>query len=165
MAETYSVEYQALYRSSPPGHSYAIGAHPRLWEFSYTQVLAGASADTILLGMKLPPQTTFYVIEGAFEWATFTATATLDLGWQAYTDVDGVVQVADADGLIDGLLLTTDSTWSKGMLLTATPDDSKPVVNRKVFNNRDPVPIFATIGVAAPGVGATLHGHFMFKTP
>ena len=165
MAETYSVEYQALYRSSPPGHSYAIGAHPRFWEFSYTQVLAGTAADTILLGMKLPSQTTFYPIEGAFEWTSFTATATLDLGWQAYVDMEGVTQAASAGGLMTGLLLTTASTWSKGMLLTATPDDSKPVVNRKVFNNRDPVTIFATIGVAAPGIGATLNGHFMFKTP
>jgi hypothetical protein len=132
--------------------------------FSYTQVLAGAANDTILL-CKLPPQSVLLMIESYFEWSAFTATATLDLGWQAYKDVNGAVVAADDNGLMDDLLLTTASTWANGMLLTATPDDSKPVVNRKVFGNREPVVIFATIGVAAPGVAALLSGSFCFVTP
>ena len=164
MAETYSTQYTAGFLAVPPGHTYAYGGGVRSFPFDYTQVLAGAAGDTILL-MKAPPQCRILMISSAFWWASFTATATLDLGWQAYVDMDGVTQAASAGGLLTALLLTTDSTWSGGMLLTSTPDDSKPVVNRKVFNNRDPVTIFATIGVAAPGVGATLNGHLMVVTP
>jgi hypothetical protein len=164
MAETYSSQYTNAYLSRPPGHNYAYGARIRYLAFDYTQVLAGAASDTILLG-KLPAQSTVLMLESAFWFASFTATATIDIGWAAYTDVDGVAVAADADGLIDGVLLTTASTWSGGMLLTATPDDSNPIVPRKVFNNRDDVTIYATILIAAPGVAATLSGYFSYVTP
>lgn len=164
MAETYSLQYQNAYRAVPHGNNYAEGARYREFFFSYTQVLAGAAADTILL-LKLPPQSILSMIRSYLEWSAFTATATLDIGWQAYVDVDGTTQAASAGGLMTALLLTTASIWSAGMLLTATPDDSKPVIARKVFNNRDPVTIFATIGVAAPGVAALLSGSFSVVTP
>lgn len=162
MAETYSSQYTNAYRNVPTGHNYADGRSAGIKLVDYTQVLAGAAADTILL-FKLPPLSTLLMIDSAFWFDTFTATATIDIGWQAYTDATtGAATAADADGLIDGVLLTTASTWSHGMLLLATPDDSVPIVNTKVFNNRDEVTIFATILVAAPGVGANLHGLFKF---
>jgi len=164
MAETNSLQYANAYVTRPTVPNYSYGAALREFFFSYTQVLVGTAADTILL-CKLPPQSTLVMIMSYFEWATFTATATLSIGWQAYTDVNGAAVALSAAGLLSSLLLTTDRTWSGGMLLTATPDDSIPVVNRKVFNNSTEVTIYATIGVAAPGVGATLSGHFMVQTP
>jgi len=164
MAETYSTQWSNAYITRPSGHNYAYGARGRVLPFDYTQVLVGTIADTILLG-KLPPQSTLLMLESAFWFTTFTATATIDIGWAAYTDVDGVAVVADPDGLIDGVLLTTASTWAGGMLLLSTPDDSAPITNRKVFNNRDEITIFATILIAAPGVGATLNGYFNYITP
>jgi hypothetical protein len=46
------------------------------------------------------------------------------------------------------------------MLIVATPDDSNPVVGRKVLNNRTPVTLYATIGTQAPGAADVLSGSF-----
>lgn len=165
MAETVSLEYAQAYNNPLPPRNYAYGAAGRIIPFNCPAApLVGAAADTILL-CKLPAQATLYMIQSYVEWSVFTATATLDIGWRAYTDVNGTPVAASAGGLLTALLLTTASIWSQGMLLTATPDDFKPVVSRKVFNNRDEVTIFATIGVAAPGVGSLLSGAFVVVTP
>lgn len=164
MAETYSTQFTNAYRSVPTGRNYADESSLKRKKFDYTQVLAGAANDTILL-CKMPPLAEVIMIASAFWWTTFTATATIDIGWQAYKDANGVTQAASAGGLISGVVLTTASTWAHGMLLTATPDDSNPVVQVKMFNNREEVTLFATIKVAAPGVGATLSGFFAMLTP
>lgn len=164
MAETYGVEYSNAYVDRLTRKNYADGARYRRKKFSYTQVLAGDIADTILL-CKLPAQSELLMIQSWLRWATFTATAQLNIGWAAYVDVDGVTQAASAAGLLSALVLTTASTWKGGVLLLATMDDFNPVVTNKVFNNRNEITLFATIGVAVPGIGATLNGEFVFVTP
>ncbi len=166
MAETYSTEYGISYINTPiTTRNYADGSSVKRKKFSYAQVLAGAASDTILL-CKLPPFSELLMLLTHFTWSAFTATATIDLGWGAYTlDSDGSTVAADPDGLLDGLLLTTASTWHGGMLLTATPDDFNPIVPVKVFGNRNEVTLYATILIAAPGVAAQLNGSFYFVTP
>lgn len=164
MAETYSVEYTNAFISSPRGNNYGYQSRPRSMPVNYTQVLVGAAADTILLG-KLPPHSTISMWETWFRWATATATATLSVGWKAYKDEDGATVALSAAGLLSSILLTADGGWSHGMLVVATPDDSIPVVDDLVLNNREPVILYATIGVAAPGVGMTLKGRVHFYTP
>lgn len=164
MAETYSTEWTASYITSPRGNNYQQGARKRGFRFNYTQVLAGAAADTILL-MKLPPHSTISMYESWIRWASATATATLSLGWAAYTDEDGAAVALSAAGLLSSILLTADGAWSHGMLIVATPDDSIPVVPTKILNNRTPVTLYATIGVAAPGVGFTMEGRIAVYTP
>jgi hypothetical protein len=164
MAETYSQEWTAKFISTPRGNIYAPGARPRGMPINYTQVLAGAANDTILLN-QLPPHSTVSMWESWVRWTGATATATLSLGWQAYRDEDGLVVAANPAGLLSGVLLTAAGGWNGGMLVVATPDDSLPVVDELVLNNRGPVTIVATIGVAAPGVGMTLKGRLHFYTP
>ena len=166
MAETYSAQYTIARRNAPPTtRNYADGSALKIYQWTYTQVLAGAANDTILLTV-LPPFATLLMLSSAWQWDTFTATATLDLGWQAYTlDSDGSTVAADEDGLLDGLVLTTDSMWAAGVLLTATLDDFKPIVYRKVFGNRSEVTLYATIKIAAPGIAANLNGYFAVVTP
>jgi hypothetical protein len=164
MAETYSQEWTASFISVPRGNTYAYGARPRSIPINYTQVLAGAANDTILLG-QLPPHSTISMWESWLRWTGATATATLSLGYQSYRDEDGLVVAASPAGLLSAILLTAPGGWSHGMLVVATPDDSIPVVDDLVLNNRGPVTIFATIGVAAPGIGMTLKGRLHFYTP
>ena len=151
MAETYSAQWTSAYITSPRGNTYAWGTRQRGFFFNYTQVLAGAANDTIML-MKLPPHSRLHMWESWFEWATATATAQLNVGWAAYKDEDGATVAASAAGLLSAVVITSDGGWSHGMHVIATPDDSRPVVGVKVFNNREPVTIYATIGVAAPGI-------------
>lgn len=164
MAETYSVQYSRSFIDSPPGNNYGYGARLRAFDIDYTQVLVGAANDTILLA-KLPPYSTVDMMRSWFQFATFTDTATLSIGWAAYKDEDGATQAASAAGLLSAILLTTDGYWSHGMLVVATPDDSPPVTPRKVFLNREPVTIYATIGVTTVGIGAILKGSLAVLTP
>lgn len=161
MAETYSQEYFNNFIAAPRGNNYAYGRSPKNMPVHYVQLLAGAAGDTILLG-KLPPRSTLSMWQSLLRWTTFTSGATLSLGWQAYTDEDGVLQAASAAGLLNAVSLTVAGAWNGGMLVVATPDDSLPVVDEKIFNNRTEVTLFATIGAQAPGIGATLFGGLAF---
>lgn len=164
MAETYSAQWTNAFVSSPRGNNYGFGSRKRGFFFTYTQVLAGAANDTILL-VKVPPHSQINMLESWFAFDTFTATATLSVGWAAYKDEDGATVSASAAGLLSAILLTNNGSWTHGMLSVATPDDSNPVVPYKICNNREPVTIYATIGVAAPGVGANLSGCLAVYTP
>lgn len=164
MAETYSVQYARAYTASPPGNNYGYGARPRHFDFDYVQAATGTAADTILL-VKLPPLATVSMWNSWFEWSGWTSGATLSIGWQAYTDIDGVPVALSAAGLLSVVSMSVDGAWSHGMLVVATPDDSPPVVGRKVFNNRSAVTLYATIGTQAPGAADILNGSFCVKTP
>ena len=165
MAIFESLEYSRLASPARTPKNNAHGASPRNADFYYTQVALGTIGDTINLVRIDCPRMVVDMFKSWFLFTGWTATATLSIGWRAYTDVDGVPVAEDAAGLLSAVLLTADGAWSHGMLVVATPDDSLPVVGRKVFNNRGAVTLFATIGVAAPGAGDILNGSFCFKTP
>jgi hypothetical protein len=164
MAETYSVQYARNFTSAPPGNNYGYGARPRHFDFDYVQAANGTAADTILL-VKLPPLATVDMWSSWFQFTGFAASTTLSIGWQAYTDSDGVAVNASAAGLLSAIAIDADGAWAHGMLVVGTPDNSPPVVGRKVFNNRNAVTLFATIGTTAPGAADILNGCFCVKTP
>jgi hypothetical protein len=164
MAETASVQYTNAFVSSPRGNNYGYGSRKRAFPFDYVQAANGTAADTILL-VKLPPHSTVSMYESWFEWSGWTSGATLSIGWQAYKDEDGTTQALSAAGLLSAVSLTSDGAWSHGMLVIGTPDDSIPVVGRKVFNNREQVTLYATIGTQAPGAADILNGAFCVYTP
>lgn len=162
MAETNSTQYAAQYVTVPRGNIYKGGF--RFIDFDYTQVANGTAADTILL-VKLPPQSVLDMYRSWFQFSGWTSGATLSIGWQAYTDMDGAAVALSAAGLLSAVSLTADGAWSHGMLVVATPDDSNPVVGRKDFNNRTEVVLYATIGTQAPGAADILNGSFCVKHP
>lgn len=164
MAETASVQYARAYTQSPPGNNYGFGLRPRDFIFDYVQAANGTAADTILL-VKLPPLATVDMWKSWFQFTGFAASTTLSIGWQAYTDIDGVAVVASAAGLLNAIAIDADGAWAHGMLVVGTPDNSPPVVGRKVFNNRSEVVLFATIGTTAPGAADILNGSFCVLTP
>lgn len=72
-----------------------------------------------------------------------TGSATLDLGWDAYTGLDGVAVVADPDGLIDGLDVDAVSQFNLGTY-AGLPAAIKATGGTKVFTSKDGVTIRAT---------------------
>jgi hypothetical protein len=159
MAETYSTEYANAFTSTPRSNNYAYGTRLRCFDFTYTQVATGTAGDTILL-CKLPPHSTVDMYRSWFQFSGWTSGATLSIGWQAYTDEDGTTQALSAAGLLSAVSMTADGAWVGGLLSVATPDDSNPVTPRKVFNNRTPVTLYATVGSQAPGAADVLSGSF-----
>lgn len=99
-----STEYTNV-TATPPTNLQTTEAHGRvrIQYFVHAQSGAGDAGSSVAL-CKLPagrvrlllPMSSIYV-----NWTT--ASATMDLGWDAYTDAEGDAVVADADGLVDGV--------------------------------------------------------------
>jgi hypothetical protein len=75
--------------------------------FSHDQSGAGDATSSVALA-KLPPGRVRLVLglsQAYVNWTT--GSATLDLGWDAYTDLAGAAVAADPDGLCDGIDVDT----------------------------------------------------------
>jgi hypothetical protein len=104
-----SVEYENAFTDQPinknPVSSW--GGKVQVAFFTHTQSGAGDATSSVALA-KLPAGRVRLL--GAMSRAYVnwtTASATLDLGWDAYTGLDGVAVAADPNGLIDGLDVDT----------------------------------------------------------
>lgn len=163
MAETYSPLYTDLYVTKPAAKARHVGVELRVIDCRlYTQVLAGAAADTLKLA-RLRPGSKLLTAMSQFAFAGFTASMTLSIGWGSYTDYDGVVQAASATGLINAATISNGTgIMSGGMLSTATPNDFNPAVFVKDFRNRTGVDIYATFNDQVPGANATLHALLVY---
>jgi hypothetical protein len=79
----------------------------RLMFFTCLQSGAGDATSSVILG-KLPPGRIRILASLSRAYVNWTTgSATLDLGWDAYTAMDGSTTAADADGLINGLSVDT----------------------------------------------------------
>ena len=79
----------------------------RMMFFTCLQDGAGDATSSVVLG-KLPPgriRVLASLSRAYVNWTT--SSAALDLGWDAYTAMDGSTTAADADGLINGLSVDT----------------------------------------------------------
>jgi hypothetical protein len=164
MAETYSLEYTNLYITKPVVKTARQRIPMTVLPFSYTQVLAGTAADTVVL-QQLPPFSQLYLPSCVFYFAGFTSGMTLSIGWKAYTDADGVVQAASATGLFNAAAVSNGTGMLHGGLISlATPDDTNPIAASiaKDFRNATPVDIFATFNAQVPGAAAVLSGYLVF---
>jgi hypothetical protein len=95
--------------ASPPVNNSTAEEHGRMRIafFTHTQSGAGDATSAVAL-VKLPPGRVRMLgsLSRAYvNWTT--SSATLDLGWDAYTDLDGDAVAADPDGLINGLSVDT----------------------------------------------------------
>lgn len=101
----YSTEYTQAFVTVPSSNLATDEMHGKLRIAFFTCDQSGAGDATSSFAIcKLPPGRVRIMLgmSGAYvNWTT--ASATLDLGWDAYTDQDGVAVSADPDGLVDGL--------------------------------------------------------------
>ena len=108
--------------------------------FTTAQSGAGDATSSFAI-VKLPPgRVRVYLAKSGMYVNWTTASATLDLGWDAYTDLNGDAVAADVDGLIDGI-----SVESAGVIgfeeLTASAGAGVTAANAytKVFESQDGV--------------------------
>jgi hypothetical protein len=79
----------------------------RIMFFTCLQDGAGDATSSVILG-KLPPGRVRVLASLSRAYVNWTtSSAALDLGWDAYTAMDGSTTAADADGLINGLSVDT----------------------------------------------------------
>jgi hypothetical protein len=74
---------------------------------SHTQSGAGDANSTVTL-FKIPPGSVRLIIEECYLYVNWTtALVDLNLGWGAYTGLDGTAVVADPNGIVDALDVDT----------------------------------------------------------
>ena len=78
----------------------------------------------------------------------------LDVGWQAYTDLDGNAVVADPNGLADNIDVA--AAGAKTVTGTIGEDETKQ------FLSRDEIVIEATVAGGTIPAGATLNGYLVY---
>lgn len=101
----YSAAYQNAFVSVPSVMNMPTEDQGVL-QFKYCTHTFSATADVTssVALFKLPAGRVRLILPLSYAYVNWTTgSATMDLGWDAYTDLDGATVVADPDGLIDGL--------------------------------------------------------------
>ena len=84
-----------------------------------------------------------------------TSSATMDIGWDAYTDLDGDSVAADPNGMDDGLNVDTAGTVST--ICTVLTTD-----NTKLFESKGKVSIRLTSQDVALAASSTVYGYLVY---
>jgi len=144
-----STQYAQVYSTNPPTLQRPgdWGGSLKVAYFSQTATGAGDTGSTITLA-KIPPGKCRLLLQSSVIQSTMSGD--VDLGWGAYTNVDGTAVDADADGLVDGQTLSTGTlaNFTSVAALVATG-------GTKLFDSKEGVDIklmFQGAGVASSDV-------------
>ena len=152
-----STEYTNAYSTSPVVANPTSSVHGkvRIAYFTHDQSGAGDATSSVAL-CKLPAGRVRVLLSSSNAYVNWTtASATLDLGWDAYEDIDGTAVAADPDGLLDGLDVDAVGYQNFGADQTATG-------GTYLFESKDGVVIRATSQDVAIADGDDLVGYLMY---
>lgn len=127
--------------------------------FTHTQSGAGDATSDVAL-VKLPAGRVRLMLGLSLLYVNWTTgSATLDLGWGAYTGFDGVAVVADPNGLIDGLDVDTAGVYSGEDLVTSLTNTAG---GSKLFETQTGVTIYATSQDVALAASSAIAGYLTY---
>jgi len=157
LTSEYGVEYTSVYQTKPAS---LVGTH--VWHgrlrsayVSHVQAANGTGAASNIALLKLPPGTVRLILPMSYLYINWTeAGVDFDLGWDAYTDLNGDAVVADPNGLVAALDVENAGVYGFEEL-TAAAGAGAPATTgyTKVFSSKDGVVIRATSSAA--GIAAT----------
>jgi len=129
--------------------SYAVSGKLRYAHLLYTVDASsgtgsgGALANTDEVNLiQLPPNARLMCVDCVYSFsATQGSSTTIDVGWRAYTNVDGTAVAEDKDGLCDAMIatVTVPTKWAPGTF-NALVDGA----GTYRFDSKAPVTIFMT---------------------
>ena len=135
-----------------PVHDYH--GRVRIAYFTHDQDGAGDAGSSVAL-CSLPAGKVRVLLSSSNAYCNWTTGgATLDLGWDAYTNTDGTSVAADVDGLVDGLNVEAAGYQNFGANTTATG-------GTYLFESQGGVVIRAT-SPGAIAAGDDLVGYIMY---
>ena len=146
--------------ANPVVHNNTTEEHGRvrIAFFTHAQVGVGDTGSSVALCTLPPgrvrllgPMSSAYV-----NWTT--SSATLDLGWDAYTNTAGATVAADPDGLVDGLSVDTVGFFSFEGAIAA----NVLLGGSLVFASKDGVVIRATATDNAQVAGDDIVGYMAY---
>lgn len=152
-----STEYANAYATVPPvkNEAYTTYGRVRVAYFTHDQDGAGDATSSVAIA-KLPPGKVRLLASQSKAYVNWTtAAATLDLGWDAYTNADGTAVAADPNGIDDGISVEAAGYQTFGGALVATG-------GTKVFDSKEGVVIRATSQDTAIASGDDLVGYLLF---
>ena len=124
----------------------------RPYRFDFIQGAAAGDATSKQRLIKLPPgRYRVHLALSRIAHSAFGASRTLDLGWQAYTDVNGAAVAADANGL--DAATDVSAAGSYNPVGTVGGDETF------LFESRSGVVIVAEVAGGTIPVAATLKGN------
>ncbi len=135
-------------RATPPV-ALAVSDHSgklRIAYFDYTHgIVAGTAADVIHL-VRLPAGRVRIVgrLSAIYHNMT-TGGNTVDIGWEAHTDLDGSTVAADPDGLDDGISVETAGTILVGTVAAVAALGGNKLLNSQTGFNI----ILTSVGIPA----------------
>ena len=148
--------------ANPPVFANPTEVHGRLrvMYFTHNQSGAGDATSSVALG-KLPAGRVRVLLGlSRFYCNWTTASATLDLGWDAYTEgTDGSAVAADPNGIIDGLSVDTAGYFD---VETSAVAGFAATGGTAFFNSREGVLIRATSQDTAIADGDDLVGYLVY---
>lgn len=152
----YSTEYnQAYVAASGLLETNTQRGRVRVAYFTAAQDGAGEAGSSVAI-VKLPAGKVRLLASQSKAYVNWTTgSATLDLGWDAYTDASGTAVTADANGIDDGLDVDAAGYQTFGNALTATG-------GTKLFESKDGVVIRATSADVAIADGDDLVGFLLY---
>lgn len=152
----YSTEYnQAFVAETGPLGTTEFAGRVRVATFTVAQDGAGDAGSSAAL-VKLPAGKVTLLAKSSQAYVNWTtASATLDLGWDAYTTPAGETVSADPNGIDDGVDVDAAGFQSFGSALTATG-------GMKTFESADGVVIRATSADEAIADGDDLVGYLLY---
>ncbi len=117
--------------------------------FGFTQSAAAGDAGSLVETIILPAgRVRLYLLNSRFTVSAYGAARTMDLGWLAYKDLDGVAVVADPNGLHDGEDVSGATSFIPGGTVGVTETflfESQGGVTLTAQVNDDTIPAAATL--------------------
>ena len=131
------------------------GGRLRLLKFTHVQDGAGDATSSVKVARLPPGKVTLLGALCNCTHAWTTASATMDVGWDAYTDGDGDAVVADPNGIDDGIDVDTAGSTAFGSAVTA---------GLKSFSSQSGVDIRLTSQDVAIADTNTAEGYLVYVT-
>jgi hypothetical protein len=163
MAATHeeSVQYENVFTDAPVNLNPVStwGSKLQVMFFNHVQSEAGDATSTVNL-VKLPAGRVRLITGLSRAYVNWTtASATLDLGWRAYTGLDGVAVAESLAGIISALDVDTVGYQSLESDVTAL---LASLGGTKEFTSTSGVIICAHTPTAAIGSGDTIAGYLVY---
>jgi hypothetical protein len=154
----YSSEYDQAYVSETGNlATHEMHGRVRCAFFTHDQETAGDATSSIAL-VKLPAGRVRLLASQSKAYVNWTtASATLDLGWDAYTQSDGTAVAADPNGIDDGIDVDAAGFQTFGNVAAVLATGGTVL-----FDSKDGVVIRATSQDTAIAQGDDLVGYLLY---
>jgi len=145
LSDQYKLQYSSTQSELGTVYGTEVKGMLRAEYVTHTQSGAGDATSSVAL-CKLPPGRCRLILPLCYFYINWTtASATIDIGWDAYTQLDGTAVAANPDGITDGLSVDTADVYGwEELSANIGAGITADVGYAKLFDSKEGVTIRAT---------------------